>query len=296
MIRSSAMRSQPESAIYLLDGEQRNALPLDDRGLAYGDGLFETFRARRGEIPLWRYHLERLLNGAQVLNLPLAARSVTTQLDQMLALLREQQWDDAVVKLIVTRGSGGHGYVPPADPHPRIVYTARPFPPLVTVESSQNRGVELVTSRYRLSRNKHLAGLKHLNRLEYVMAADATRPHAGQEVLLLDEVGHLVETLHHNVFLVRNGEMLTPELKDCGVAGTLRRAVLEDFAPAINASFRTCDLTLEDLQSADEVFICNAVRGIVPVCSWVSHRWASGPVTHSLTQAVAKKWKGFYDR
>ncbi|WP_369335787.1 aminodeoxychorismate lyase [Halomonas sp. ND22Bw] len=225
-------------------------VPFDDRGLAYGDGLFETVLVRDGEPLLWAEHLGRLARGAETLGIPLPDRAA---LDALPARAGEGL---AVLKLMLTRGSGGRGYLAPAEPEPRLRWQAVPFAP---ARARWRDGVRVRHCRLRLGIQPALAGLKHLNRLENVLArAEWSDPEIA-EGLLGDAEGRLVEATCMNLFWWQDDAWYTPRLDRCGVAGTLRQALLAD------GVIHEGDTTPEALATAEAVCLANSVQGLWPV-------------------------------
>lgn len=274
--------------LWQLNGCLGANLPLNDRGLAYGDGLFETClvktQGKKAVIPCWPYHKARLLRGCKRLALPLQAEALEADLAGFLTHLPAGV--DGIVKLIVTRGQGGRGYVPPVSQSLNILWQLLPAP----IAGDQPQGVSLALSDVRLARQPLLAGIKHLNRLEYVLAAQRCKESIP---LLLDEQGCVIETLSHNIFCVIDGAIKTPRLNDCGVAGVLRAVMFDRLAAQLPCSVTECELTLPDLAAASEVFIGNSVRGIWPVTrlNALDSRpsWPVGPKALQLQQA----WRGY---
>ncbi len=220
-------------------------VPFDDRGLAYGDGLFETVLVPRAAV-----HLARLARGAETLDIPLPARAT---LEALPARAGEGL---AVLKLMLTRGSGGRGYLAPAEPEPRLRWQVSPFAP---AEASWRDGVRVRHCRLRLGIQPALAGLKHLNRLENVLArAEWSDPEIA-EGLLSDAEGRLVEATCMNLFWWQDGAWHTPRLDRCGVAGTLRAALLE------GGTIHETDAPPETLATAEAVCLGNSVQGLWPV-------------------------------
>ncbi|MDN3552833.1 aminodeoxychorismate lyase [Halomonas almeriensis] len=226
-------------------------VPFDDRGLSYGDGLFETILVRDARPVLWDAHLARLSRGAERLGIAVPPRSM---LD---ALPRQAGEGLRVLKLMLTRGSGGRGYQLPESPKPRLRWHASPFAPARTrwAEGVRVRHCELA-----LGIQPRLAGLKHLNRLENVMARAEWQNPEVAEGLLCDSQGRLVEATCMNLVWQRDGCLETPELSRCGVAGTLRDALCQ------RLGIREVDACPEVLEQAEAVWIGNSVQGIWPVC------------------------------
>ena len=268
----------------LIDGRETTALPADDRGLAYGDGLFETMRLSDGVVPLLDLHLERLAAGCRRLALtPPPAELLVAEIDRV----RAGQCD-AVVKVMLTRGSGGRGYAPPAEATERRIVSCHALPSWPPANYTDGVGVWLCATR--LGRNPALAGLKHLARLEQVMASLEASPPGCAEGLMRDVDGAIVEGIRSNLFVLRDGVLTTPALDECGVAGVMRRFVIEAAAttglPAAEAR-----LSLDDLQAAEEVFLTSSVFGIWPVARLVdpAHAWPVGPRTRQLMATLAAR-------
>lgn len=236
-----------------VDGKPQDFLSLQDRGLNYGHGLFETIRLSAGQLPLWRYHRQRLDIGANKLSIAVDSIRLETYLQQAL----EAFPDDGMVKLLLTAGLGPRGY---RHQTPSSSYALQYFPlPRVT----ELKAVRLQRCQYALPHNAQLAGIKHLNRLDQVLAAAELAD--GFDGLLLDVEGYIVEALSSNIFLFDGSTWLTPELDLCGVAGVMRRLLCEEIIPGLGQQVAIGPIEMDSLINAQEVFLCNAVRGIQPV-------------------------------
>jgi len=262
-----------------IDGRPAALLPVTDRGLAYGDGLFETIAVRQGQMALLERHLQRLAEGARRLRLPLDLALVRAEL-----LAFASELGNGVAKLIVTRGDGLRGYAPPADAHCRRILSGNPSP----AYPARNRldGIRLYPCTTRLAEQPLLAGLKHLNRLEQVLARAEWQDPACAEGLMCDSGGRVIEGVFSNLFVVRSGELLTPSLARCGVAGVMRAEILAR-AAAAGMTTRVVDLDYAALLAADEVFLCNSQYGIWPVIVLDSHSWPMGKLTRKLQGLLA---------
>ncbi|MFK3774896.1 aminodeoxychorismate lyase [Pseudomonas sp. NPDC089406] len=262
-----------------VDGQPASALNLQNRGLAYGDGLFETIAVRGGRPSLLALHLERLALGCQRLGLEADITLVEDELHRYASQLGE-----GVAKLILTRGDSLRGYAPAAGVPARRILQGSPLP--AYPQANAETGIRLFPCQTRLAQQPLLAGLKHLNRLEQVLARAEWQDSACAEGLMRDTDGRLIEGVYSNLFLVRDGVLLTADLSRCGVAGVMRAALLQQ-APLLGIGVQVRDLVLEDLQQADEVFVCNSVYGIWPVREFGALDWPAGPLTLKL-QAVAR--------
>lgn len=237
--------------------------PLD-RGFAYGDGLFETCRYFAGRIPLWDFHRERLLASAQRLQIALDEVKLKEYLDSLLALLQMNQIPDAIVKVQITRGVGGRGYRLPDIINPTYCIGVFAGEPLESDFFSG--GVDVRVCDLRLGKNPALAGIKHLNRLEHILARAEWRDEFA-EGLLLDVDDNLIEATVSNLFMVKDGELFTSDLSMAGVAGVMRRAIIDIFAVQLSLPVTVTQLKLSNLRAADEIFLSNSVFGIWPVNS-----------------------------
>jgi 4-amino-4-deoxychorismate lyase len=241
-----------------IDGVAGQTLPADDRGLAYGDGLFETILIRGGRARFLEAHLTRLSRGLVALGIPFTEMPTLRADIANAALLAPAL---AVLKVIVTRGSAARrGYAPPAEVRARRIVSLWPTEPVDGAE----QGINLRVARLRVPEQSPFAGIKHLNRLENVMAAAEGLGGMSFEALLLDTHDSLVSGTSSNVFVVHSGEIKTPPTDRAGVAGVMRSIVLRE-APKLGINAHQQVLTLEDVYAADEVFITNARIGVVPV-------------------------------
>lgn len=237
----------------LIDGEEALSVPADDRGLAYGDGLFETIRIRRGKALFLEQHVQRLQRGCAQL-----ALTLPDKLEYWLRQAVASAPQDCILKLILTRGSGGRGYRPPAHPVPRCIISLHPLP---DYGNRAEEGAKVFVCRQKLAPQGTLAGIKHLNRLEQVLASGEFPDDSFHEGLMCDYSGHVIEGTRSNLFLARDGGLLTPSLTRCGIEGIMRDQLIGFFGGKV----RIADVPLAWLESADEVFLCNSVFGVWPV-------------------------------
>jgi 4-amino-4-deoxychorismate lyase len=257
-----------------VNGQPAEGLSVHDRGLAYGDGLFETIRVVDGRPRLFERHLLRLQEGCRRLRLPLDQVALRAEILAFCQVLQ-----NGAAKLIVTRGDGLRGYAPPDSCVPRrlLLGSAAPSYP----EGNARDGVRLFPCSTRLAEQPLLAGLKHLNRLEQVLARAEWQDPAFAEGLLCDTSGRVVEAVFSNLFLFRAGTLVTPSLERCGVAGVMRAELLERAGEA-GVPVAVRDIQLSELLQADEVFLSNSLYGVWPVREFQGHAWPIGAVTRKL--------------
>lgn len=238
-----------------INGRRRSTLSFRDRGLQYGDGLFETMRVQRRGIRLLEFHLDRLYQGC---------RRLKIQAPKPIFLLRELERiaagrSEGVLKLIVTRGCGPRGYRPSGRERATRIATLHALPQVASADAAM--AVRLRLCATPLSTNPSLAGLKTLNRLDSVLARSEWTDGRIWEGLMRDMDGNWVCGTMSNLFLRRGTVLMTPLLDRCGVAGVMRRWILQR-AGGLRLRVVERRIRWEDLQSAEEVFMSNAVVGI----------------------------------
>lgn len=254
-----------------------SSIAPDDRGLAYGESLFETMRGHSGEVPWWPAHLARLQQGAERLSMPLPDSTCLHQ-----AAMELLDGTSAVLKLQLTRGGGVRGYAPNPDASPFWMLSTHPLPqPIDALDVA-------IWCETTLARQPRLAGLKHGNRLEQVLAAAEVRAAGVNEGLMLDDAGHVIAATSTNLFAWLDGGWQTPSLDQCGVAGVMRAWLLAQ------CEVHVTTLKAADIERADAVFLCNAVRGILPLRQLGTRAWPQvHPEIRALQSALAQAHPGF---
>lgn len=264
----------------LINGKQEDRIASSDRGLQYGDGLFETIAIKNGECEHWYEHMSRLADGCRRLNIPIPNA-------QQLLVEAQQLCSDkalAVLKIIITRGSGGRGYRAPDPVEATRIISIYPWPSHPDENITQGICVHLCDTQ--LSHQPALAGIKHLNRLEQIIARNEWDDPNISEGLMSDIDGNVVEGTMSNYFAVINKELVSPEILDCGVAGIMRSHIM---AQAIlhGISVHERKIKLDELYAADELFICNSIIGVWPVRKLADHSYkANGEVTGQIMDGL----------
>ena len=302
VIVNSSVKSAPEDF---------SSISVFDRGLAYGDGVFETMRVDNGEIILWKYHYQRLIRGLKRLGISLSNQRLFEHMDAALKLC---QGASGVIKLTVTRGDGGRGYMPPKEVSPALVAVYYPSMQRLrdehTVKSEQ--GVKVHYCRERLAVSSSSSGIKSLDQLQYVLAAQERQGLPFDEGLMMTDSDNVIEATARNLFIVKAGNLYTPPLNNCGVEGVMRRFLIDylrDHEVLVDGnknkhkiSVYQVPLLIKDIVSADEVFLTNSVTHIWPIvhCSnqnvhtQKKHNyheavscWPIGKITTALQKVVA---------
>ena len=241
----------------LVNGEITGKLPILDRGLHYGDGVFETIAVKDGEPKYLDEHLQRLVLGCRRL------RITAPRLDLLKAEIASLCDGSArtIIKVIVTRGQGARGYRPNGAIQPTRIVTRYAWPTYSA--DFLTHGIAVTICATRLSRNPKLAGIKHLNRLEQVLARGEWYDEY-QEGLMLDTEGYIIEGTMSNLFMVQGDTLVTPDLSPAGVAGSMRAKIIK-CAARLNVPISEIKMKLRDLNNADGAFFCNSIIGIWPV-------------------------------
>lgn len=263
----------------LINGKKTEQIGARDRGLHYGDGLFETIAVIEGEAVFWERHLQRLEKGCQRLSLPFPDPALLQREAQ--SLIKNEP--RAVLKLIISRGEGGRGYA-----YPEPTRSTRLLMPYLWPDypiQNWRQGVQVRFCDTRLARQPQLAGLKHLNRLEQVLARNEWRDANIAEGLMCDENGNVIEGTLSNLFMLHNGVLHTPDLSQCGVAGIMRERILE-LAHRQGIRIEIDNITKAQLLAADEVFLSNSLIGLWPVNSLQGRNFKIGNITRSLQNLI----------
>ena len=268
--------------MFLVNGQVSEHLSLQDRAIHYGDGVFETIAVDNGAPLCWEKHLQRLAKGCHTLGIPAPSQPV---LEKEAAQLLSNQ-TRAVLKIIISRGRGGRGYQSPEEISPvRILglYDWPDYPP-----EYSKAGIEAGLCETRLGHQPLLAGIKHLNRLEQVLARSEAGAEDYPEMLMQDISGLVIEGTMSNVFIISAGRLLTPNLGCCGIAGVVRGLILEQ-APELGLTAEIKKITLDEVKNADELFFCNSIMGIWPVKQLLEKSYPVGNLTGMIQNRLMEK-------
>jgi 4-amino-4-deoxychorismate lyase len=261
----------------LVNGTAADSLPVLDRGLQFGDGVFRTLAVHGGRPLNWVNHHARLAADCRALGL------ACPESERLAAEIAAVAPGEAAVKIIVTRGVAGRGYAIPNDARAtRLVAAFDPpaYDPRLAVE-----GIRVRLCTLRLALQPRLAGVKSLNRLENVLARSEWRDSAVHEGLLCDSEGRVVEATQANLFVVHKGHLVTPRLDRCGVAGAQRDRVRQ-LAASLAEHCDEVDLGIDDVMKADEVFLTNSLIRLWPVREIDGRAYRPGPVARVIREAI----------
>lgn len=266
--------------IVWINGRAAGEVSVLERGLHYGDGLFESIACLKGGPRFLDLHLKRLAAGCARLGLPADLAAVAREVRELAAPCA-----CAVIKVLVTRGAAiARGYA----------LTGREETTRITLRYAgaeqdllaAQQGVRVRIATVRLGENPALAGLKHCNRLEQVLARREWSDPDIAEALMFSSAGTLISGTMTNVFLVQDGTLYTPRVDRCGVAGIMRAVVLTA-AAAAGIPVQERLLGAADLEQAQELFLTNALSGMLPVRQLEGRVLAVGPLTRRLQERLA---------
>lgn len=267
----------------LINGESSDYIAVTDRGFQYGDGLFESIEVINGRPIFLQQHLCRLNTGCLKLKIP--APDAKQLIEEINFVCKNAKL--AVLKIIITRGSGGRGYRQPDSLQPTRVISLHPFPEYPPTNAKQ--GIITRFCDVRLGLSPELAGIKHINRLEQVMARSEWDDPSIQEGIMLDINNHVIEGTMTNLFYIKDNVISTSPLKLSGVAGVMRE-ILKKLITEKCLTLMECDYDKEKLLAADEAFVCNSIIGIWPIRQIEHMIFTAGSIT-TLLQAELEQYK-----
>ena len=272
-------------AEWFANGAPIHSLPIGDRGVQYGDGLFETVAIRKGEPRLWTLHSERLARGCKLLSITMPSEEELA--DGIAHAIQSSDVPAAygIVKIIVTAGVSQRGYGRIASNTPTVLFGA--FASAPPPASYYRDGIETALCRTRLAVRSPTAGLKTLNRIEQVLARSELTDKKFFEGLTMDADDHVICGTMSNVFFVTGQAISTPPVDDCGVAGVMRAHVLSSLAD-VGRSVSLEKTKLSELERVDEVFVSNSQFGVIPVAKCNEMHWGVGHVTRDVMSTMAR--------
>ncbi|MFA6016035.1 MAG: aminodeoxychorismate lyase [Gallionellaceae bacterium] len=259
----------------LINGSPSDTISVTDRGLLYGDGVFRTFALKNILINQWHRHYAKLVHDCHAINLPCPSGSL---LQSEIASLT-QNTPSAAIKITITRGMSQRGYTPAASPQVTRIISVSPLPDYP--ELFYQAGVRVHLCQLRLGHQPRLAGIKHLNRLENVMAAAEWSDPDIAEGILLDQSGNVIEGVRSNLFMLKQGVLFTPDLTQCGVAGVQRERIIA-WAEQQGIVCKIQEISLEQLQQAEEIFLVNSIIGLWPVREMPGYQCNYHPMAHAI--------------
>ena len=261
--------------------EAQAVVPVNDRGFLLGDGLFETMRVAGGRPFRLPQHLERLARGAEFLKIKLPF-TPDELIGFALQLIEQNKMREAILRLTLTRGSGGRGYAPNGEGKPTVVMTSHPSPPL-----ENSAGWSLITSSFRIPVADPLAAFKTTSKILHVMARAEAAEQGADEALLLNTNGEAAETAGGNLFWVPDDTICTVPAGRGVLPGVTRAAVLE-ICQALGLQTGERTIKPDALNNSVGIFITQSVFGIVPVVKFDGGPVPPSPLVDQIARAYHK--------
>lgn len=268
----------------LVNGQSQSQVSIQDRGLAYGDGLFETIAISGDKVQFWPQHWQRLALGLNRLGFSCDIGQLKGALEtDIKAVLGANHLPQSVLKITITRGAGGRGYLPSADLQPTRIVQLSPWP--AGREHIAASGIHARLCQHPWGDNKALAGLKHLNRLDQVLARQEWQDDTIHEGIMLNQQGHVQSGVMSNVFVEIEGQLYTPNNASAGINGIMADQV-QLLAKQLGIAVIKQPISLANLEQAEAVFLTNSLNGIWPVVKFDQLDYAIGPLTQRLQDAL----------
>ena len=272
----------------LINGIFKENISVLDRGLAYGDGIFETMNWRVSKskqiqiygVEYWERHLERLEIGCDKIKIPMPSKDLLNDYkNKILKKSSENGINRGVLKIIITRGVGGRGYKYEPNLKPTIIFLS--FPAKSIDQKLYNSGVKVKLCETDILRNKRISGIKHLNRLDSVIARSEWDENYF-EGLFVDRLGNLLEGTMTNIFFIKNKVLHFPRLKSSGIEGIMSQ-VIKEKTNLFFKDFKECDLKFSEINNFDAMFLTNSIIKVIPV-KYLEN--VSFTITHELRSLV----------
>ena len=261
----------------LINGAPGSTINAEDRGLAYGDGVFRTLRMQAGRPVCWERQYAKLQRDCAALKISCPSALVLSSELQQLGNTQPE----GVAKIIITRGVSARGYAPSAQSEATRILSITPS--VAYPADYAKTGVRMHVCKVRLGHQLLLAGIKHLNRLENVLAASEWHDQDVPEGLLSDISGNIISGTRSNLFMLRGNILYTPNLSRCGVAGVQRDRVM-DWSKQHGVTCKIADFHMEELVLADEIFLVNSVFGLWPVREIADYRRTQHPTAWKIQE------------
>ena len=266
------------SCISLINGKFKNTISVLDRGLAYGDGFFETMlwdsNGKDKEdigVEFWNRHLKRIIKGCKLMkiNIP-GEQEILNQRNKILFKSKANGIESGLLKLIITRGVGGRGYKFEKNMIANLIFLSFEKPQLEL--KNYESGVRVRLCKTKLSINKNLSGLKHLNRLDSVLARSEWEDDSF-EGIFVDSEKNIIEGTMTNIFFIKKNVLITPTILDSGISGVMRQVVIDKGKQFFDEVIEK-KIKLIELKDFDQMFLTNSVLKIMPVKLFNKHKFS----------------------
>ena len=261
---------------FLINGKKSLGLNPFDRGLAFGDGVFRTMKIQNGVPKYWKYHYEILSHDAKSIQIDIPSSRIL--LNDVKKLFSEP--GDFVGKFIITRGVSARGYQFKKNIKCTRILLKNKFTPIQ--KETAMEGVCLQVCKQRLSKNSMLSGIKHLNRLENVLAKTELEKE-NFDGILLDSDGHVNECISSTIIMRVGGTLYFPSQHGAGVSGVTKKIIIDNIK-YLGFKIKIKEILLEELKKSDEVVITNSIIGAIPIRKINNKKWKSFKLAYEINK------------
>tara|TARA_B100000315_G_C14457273_1_gene532018 strand:+ start:136 stop:951 length:816 start_codon:yes stop_codon:yes gene_type:complete len=270
--------------MFQVNGKLSNSIDVRDRALHYGDGVFETIAVKKSIMEFWKEHYQRLVKGCKTIKIKCPAENfLKKEINKFIKKIKKEKF---VLKIIISRGVGGRGYNPPRNTKPTRILGIYNWPKYPQINFKT--GIKIGICETRISKQPYLSKIKHLNRLEQIIARSEWKSEKIFESIMLDSSENVIEGTMSNIFGVKKNIFYTPIIKFTGVEGVMREVILK-LLEKNKKRFVIKKIKLKELLKYEEIFICNSVFGILPVKQILKKKIFFGEKTKEIINLLSEK-------
>ena len=263
--------------MFQINGKLTNKISVEDRAVQYGDGVFETIAVKENLLEFWKEHYLRLNKGCKVLKIKCPSELfLKKEINKFVKKIKKKKF---ILKIIISRGIGGRGYNLPKKAKPTRILGAYNWPNYS--KANLKKGIKMDVCKIKIATQPYLSQIKHLNRLEQIIARSEWQGKNISESIMLDFNKNVIEGTMSNIFGVKKNIFYTPEIEFSGIQGVMRNQILK-LLKKNKEKYKIKKIKLKELLNFDEVFVCNSIFGIWPVKQILKKNFSFGKKTKEL--------------
>ena len=270
--------------MFQINGKLTNKISIEDRAVQYGDGVFETIAVKETLLGFWKEHYQRLNKGCKILKIKCPSEVFLKK--EINKFIKKTKKEKFVLKIIISRGIGGRGYNPPRNSKPTRILGVYDWPNYPDINFT--KGIMMNVCKTRISIQPFLSQIKHLNRLDQIIARSEWQSKTIAESIMLDLNGNVIEGTISNIFGIKKNNFYTPIIKNSGVEGIMRGVILK-LLKEKKEKYIIKKITLKELLKFDEIFVCNSIFGIWPVIKISKKKFSFGEKTKEIINFLSDK-------
>ena len=270
--------------MFQINGKLTNKISVEDRAVQYGDGIFETIAVKEKLLEFWKEHYQRLNKGCTILKIKCPSEFFLKK--EISKFIKKTKKNKFILKIIISRGVGGRGYNPPRNSKPTRILGIYDWPNYL--EKNFTKGIMMDVCKTRISAQPFLSQIKHLNRLEQIIARSEWQNKSISESIMLDLNDNVIEGTMSNIFGIKKNIFYTPIIENSGVEGIMRGVILK-LLKKNKKKYVIKEITLKEFLKFDEVFVCNSIFGIWPVIKVSKKKFSFGEKTKKIINLLSDK-------